>query len=232
MRESSFPSRFFRSRFRSSVSRQLTEVPEVYNHRMIRRKLIKVFVGSLLLVIPILFSPLIFAQREICDINPATSRVNFMFGDSNNGIRGTFHLEAGMLQFDPSDSYMSGFVVIAAETAKTGKHNLDKKVAEILDVSEYTDIYFVPRSYQGSIDPSGESDIQVSGILTLRDVTHYLTVAAHIKVDKTTCAAKVHFIVPYVNWGLKDPRPFIFRAAKDVQVDLTLVGKLSGAHGL
>jgi len=41
MRESSFPSRFFRSRFRSSVSRQLTEVPEVYNHRMIRRKLIK-----------------------------------------------------------------------------------------------------------------------------------------------------------------------------------------------
>jgi polyisoprenoid-binding protein YceI len=235
MKESFFPSHLSCSRLWRSVSRlnsTLQTIQIASDTPFQIRANHTVFGRSLLLVLSMLFSPSIFAQREICDINPAASRVSFVLGNSNHGIGGTFHLEAGVIQFDPTLSNISGFVVIAAETVKTGSGNLDKKAAETLDVSEYGNILFVPKSYQGSIGPSGESDIRVSGTLTLRGMPYNFTVPAQFNVDRTMCAAKVHFIIPYVKWGLKDPRIFIFRAAKEVQVNLTFSGKLSGAHGL
>ena len=48
-----------------------------------------------------------------------------------------------------------------------------------------------------------------------------------IHIDGANCTAKSHFIVPHVNWGLKNPSVFILKVAKEVDVNLTMVGKLS-----
>jgi hypothetical protein len=50
-----------------------------------------------------------------------------------------------------------------------------------------------------------------------------------VHIDGVHCVAKAHFTVPYVKWGLKDPSMFILKVAKDVDIDLTLTGNLSGA---
>jgi hypothetical protein len=49
----------------------------------------------------------------------------------------------------------------------------------------------------------------------------------HIEVEVLT--ARTRFTVPYVKWGLKDPSVFILKVAKDVDIDLTLIGKLTPA---
>src|ERR1039458_3627015 len=99
-------------------------------------------------------------------------------------------------------------------------------VTEVLDAPHFADISFAPKSYQGTIAPSGDSMIQVSGTFTLHGTPHELTVPMQVHIDGTTCTAKSHFSVPYVKWGLKDPSTFILRVGKEVIVDLTLVGSL------
>jgi hypothetical protein len=48
-----------------------------------------------------------------------------------------------------------------------------------------------------------------------------------IHIDGNNCTAKTHFTVPYVKWGLKDPSFFVLKVAKEVEIDLSLVGQLS-----
>jgi polyisoprenoid-binding protein YceI len=197
------------------------------------KKTMKTMALSLLFILSIICTSSMLAQRKTFNIDPNASAVKFRLGDSRHSVHGTFHLEAGVIQFNQGSPDISGFVVIAAETGKTSNSGRDKKmIAEILDVPEFTNILFVPKSYRGTITSSGDSDIQLIGIFTLRGTPHDLAIPMQMHIDGTTCIARTHFTIPYVKWGLKDPRIFIFRAAKEVQIDITLVGNLSPANGL
>ena len=48
-----------------------------------------------------------------------------------------------------------------------------------------------------------------------------------IHVDGTKATAKAQFVVPYVQWGLKNPSFLIWKAENDVAIDLNLVGQIS-----
>jgi len=85
----------------------------------------------------------------------------------------------------------------------------------------------VPESFTGNLLASGDSTIQLTGTFTLHGTPHDLTVPMQIHSDGTNLTAKTHFTVPYVQWGLKDPSIFILKVAKEVDIDLTLVGRIS-----
>jgi polyisoprenoid-binding protein YceI len=99
--------------------------------------------------------------------------------------------------------------------------------AQVLETSRFSDVTFAPQSYTGTLAPSGDSTLQVTGIFTLHGTPHPLTVPMQIHIDGSKCTAKTHFTVPYVDWGLKDPSWFVLKAAKQVDLDLTLTGSLS-----
>jgi polyisoprenoid-binding protein YceI len=94
-------------------------------------------------------------------------------------------------------------------------------------VARFAEVIFVPKSYQGTIAASGDSNVQVTGVFTLHGTPHDLTIPMQIHIDGATLTAKTHFTVPYVRWGLKDPSIFILKVAKEVDIDLTLAGSLS-----
>jgi polyisoprenoid-binding protein YceI len=183
---------------------------------------------SFLLAFPVLFASFAQAQQQTFTINPDSSNVGFTLGGSDHTTRGTFHIRNGSITFDRSSSKMSGSVVVEAGSGKTGNDKRDKKMGEqVLDAPHFGDITFTPASYQGRIASTGDSTIQVTGTFTLHGTPHPLTVPTQLHLDGANCTAKIRFIIPYVQWGLKDPSVFILRVAKEVDIDLNLTGHLS-----
>jgi hypothetical protein len=48
-----------------------------------------------------------------------------------------------------------------------------------------------------------------------------------VHLEGTNATAKARFVVPYVQWGLKNPSFMIWKADNDVAIDLNLVGTIS-----
>jgi polyisoprenoid-binding protein YceI len=119
-------------------------------------------------------------------------------------------------------------VVVFAGSCKTGNDSRDKKMnKDILRVEQYATVSFEPKSYTGVIAPSGDSNLQVTGIFTLLGTPHEITIPILVHLEGTAATAKAHFAVPYVQWGLKNPSFLVWKADNDVAIDLFLAGRLS-----
>ena len=189
----------------------------------------KVF-GKFVITLLLSFGALAFAQKQTMTLNPDASKVAFALKGTGHEVHGSFHVSKGSIGFDRSAPAMSGSIVVSALSGESGDKSRDKKMhSDVLNVDQYADVTFEPKSYQGTIAPSGDSSVQVSGVFTLHGTPHDITVPMQVHIDGTNVTAKGSFSVPYVKWGLKDPSIMILKVAKEVQVDLDLAGSLSPA---
>jgi polyisoprenoid-binding protein YceI len=168
------------------------------------------------------------AQRETFVVNPDASEVKMTLNTTHEVVNGTFHVQSGSIEFDRSSPGMSGSIAVAAGSGKTGNGSRDKKMyKDILKVEQYATVSFAPKTYAGTIAPSGDSNIQVTGVFTLLGTAHEITVPIVVHLDGAGATAKAHLVVPYVQWGLKNPSFLIWKAENDVAIDLNLVGTVS-----
>jgi polyisoprenoid-binding protein YceI len=175
-----------------------------------------------------LLAPVALAQQQTFIANPDASEVKMRLKTTREVVNGTFHIQSGSLEFDRNAVKMSGSVVVLAGSGKTGNGSRDKKMnKDILEVEQHATVSFEPKSYAGAISPSGDSTIQVTGIFTLLGTPHEITIPIFVHLEGTTATAKAHFVVPYIQWGLKDPSFLFWKADKDVAIDLLLTGRLS-----
>jgi polyisoprenoid-binding protein YceI len=180
------------------------------------------------LALAVMLAPAALAQHQTFAVNPETSEVKITLKTTHEVVNGAFHLQSGTVEFDHSTPKMSGSVVVLAGSGKTGNGSRDKKMnKEILQVEQHATVSFEPKSYAGVLAPSGDSTIQVTGIFTLLGAPHEITIPMLIHLEGTTATAKAHFVVPYIQWGLKDPSFLFWKADKDVAIDLVLPGRLS-----
>jgi polyisoprenoid-binding protein YceI len=188
----------------------------------------KMYAPALFLAIPLAIAPAALAQHQVFVVNSDTSQVAFALAGTGHHVQGTFHVQSGTIDFNPGAQKVSGSVVVAAGSGNSGEPSRDKKMnSDVLDTAHFTEVTFVLSSYSGTIAPSGDSTIQVSGIFTLHGTPHDLTVPMQIHIDGASLTTKGHFTVPYVKWGLKDPSIFVLKVAKEVDIDLTLNGHLT-----
>jgi polyisoprenoid-binding protein YceI len=180
------------------------------------------------LALAVILTPAAFAQHQTFVVNPDASEVKMTLNTTHEVVNGTFHVQSGSVEFDHGAPKMSGSIAVAAGSGKTGNGSRDKKMnKDILKVEQYATVSFEPKTYAGVIAPSGDSTVQVTGIFTLLGTPHEITVPMQVHLDGAGATAKAHFVVPYVQWGLKNPSFLIWKAEDDVAIDLSLVGAIS-----
>src|ERR1700739_2330756 len=178
--------------------------------------------------IAVILAPAVLAQHQVFAVNPDASEVRMTLNTTHEVVNGTFHIQSGSIAFDRSNAAMSGSVTVLAGSGKTGNDSRDKKMdKDILRVDQYTTVSFAPKTYTGTIAPSGDSTIQVNGVFTLLGNPHDLTIPIRIHMDGSKATVTAKFVIPYVQWGLKNPSFLFWKAENDVAIDLSLAGQLS-----
>jgi hypothetical protein len=168
------------------------------------------------------------AQHQTFAVNSDASEVKIKLNTTHEVVNGTFHVQSGSINFDRTASHISGIVIVAAGSGKTGNDSRDKKMnRDILKVDQFATVSFAPKTYAGTIAASGDSTIQVGGVFTLLGTPHDLTIPMQIQIDGSKATARAQFVVPYVQWGLKNPSFMFWKAENDVAVDLNVVGQVS-----
>jgi polyisoprenoid-binding protein YceI len=176
----------------------------------------------------VILAPAALAQHQTFAVNPDASEVKMKLNTSHEVVNGTFHIQSGSINFDRSASHISGIVIVEAGSGKTGNDSRDKKMnKDILRVDQFATVSFAPKAYSGTVAASGDSTIQVSGVFTLLGTAQDLTIPMQIHIDGSKATAKAQFVVPYVQWGLKNPSFLIWKAENDVAIDLNLIGQVS-----
>jgi YceI-like domain len=180
------------------------------------------------LALAVILGPAAHAQHQTFAVIPDASEVKMKLITTHEVVNGTFHIQSGSIEFDRGNPKMSGSVAVLAGSGKTGNDSRDKKMhKDILKVDQYTTVFFAPKTYSGTIAPSGDSTIQVGGVFTLLGNPHDLTIPMQIHMDGSKATARAQFVIPYVQWGLKNPSFLFWKTENDVAIELNLVGQVS-----
>jgi polyisoprenoid-binding protein YceI len=180
------------------------------------------------LALAAILAPVALAQHQTFAVNSDASEVKIKLNTTHEVVNGTFHVQSGSINFDRTASHISGMVIVAAGSGKTGNDSRDKKMnKDILKVDQFATVSFEPKTYTGTIAASGDSTVQVSGVFTLLGTPHDLTIPMQIHIDGSKATARAQFVVPYVQWGLKNPSFMFWKAENDVAVDLNVAGQVS-----
>ena len=181
-----------------------------------------------ILALAAILAPATLAQHQTFAVNPDASEVSIKLNTTHEVVNGTFHVQSGSIEFDRGGTKISGKVTVAAGSGKTGNDSRDKKMnKDILKVNQFATVSFAPKTYTGTIAALGDSTVQVSGVFTLLGTPHDLTIPMQIHIDGSKGTVKAQFVVPYVQWGLKNPSFLIWKAENDVAINLHLVGQVS-----
>jgi polyisoprenoid-binding protein YceI len=165
------------------------------------------------------------AQEVTLNFDPAQTTVDFTLGDVLHTVHGNFRLKTGQVRFDPATNSISGELVVDAPSGNSGSTGRDRKMhKEILQSVRYPEVTFRPDRVDGKVLASGRSAVQVHGMFGILGVEHEITVPAQVELAPDHWSLAVHFAVPYVKWGLKDPSTFILRVEKTVDIDLNARG--------
>ena len=167
------------------------------------------------------------AQEFSFHLDPAQSNVQFTLGDVLHTVHGTFRLKDSTVRLDPATGKASGAIIVDATSGNTQNDTRDRQMhKEVLESAKYPEIVFTLQSIQGNLPTIGSSDVKLSGVMRIHGNEHPLTVTVPVQVANGRASADVHFAVPNVQWGMKDPSTFVLRVSKEVQIDVHCIGSL------
>ncbi len=172
------------------------------------------------------------AQEFELTLDPAQSQVGFTLKAVLHTVHGTFRLTGGTVRFDPATGKADGTVVVDATSGNSGNESRDRKMhKEILESGKYPEITLTPVEISGHLDSQGESQVELRGIIRLHGSDHEMVIPMSVRISGNRLTVDGRFVIPYVEWGLRNPSTFLLRVDDRVEVEIHAVGRVSSPQG-
>jgi polyisoprenoid-binding protein YceI len=150
--------------------------------------------------------------------------VQFTLGGTLHTVHGSFKLKRGAIRFDPSTGKIGGEAVVDATSGESDNEGRDRRMHDnVLESARYPEIVFTPDRVEGVVARQGASQVEVHGIFRIHGAEHEVMLPVHVEMTLTADAratAKIHFTIPYVKWGLKNPSTLFLRVSDKVDIDI------------
>jgi polyisoprenoid-binding protein YceI len=194
----------------------------IHSGQTFRASCIALFVCLLLL------PSMVAAQQITVNLDPAQTKIQWTLEAVLHTVHGTFKLRSGSLTFDPQSGAASGEIIVDATSGESGNHSRDQKMhKEVLESQRYPAIIFSPTHVMGKVADRGTSNLQVQGVFHIHGANHDLTLSLPVEISGDTVKASTSFVVPYQDWGMKDPSTFFLKVEKTVSLSISSVGRIS-----
>ena len=186
---------------------------------------------GLLFVLAALSSADVCAQQvasEKLHLDPSATEVHFTLKDTLHTVRGSFHLKAGDIVFNPQSGEAEGLISVDAGSGSSGNDTRDGRMKrEFLEVTSFPVATFTPQKVSGFNPAASSQKISVAGTMTLHGGSHPMTLEFTVTQEGTATTATARFAIPYVDWGIKNPSiPFV-KVEKEVTMDIVAKGTLT-----
>jgi polyisoprenoid-binding protein YceI len=133
-----------------------------------------------------------------------------------------------MIRFNPETGAADGMLVVDARSGESASSARDKRMHQIVLESErYPTITFVPNHVSGDFDLKGDHSVIVDGVFRLHGSDHPLQLHVQLHPEQDGIRANTQFVVPYVQWGIKDPSTFVLRVNKTVDVNVESTARVA-----
>ncbi len=166
-------------------------------------------------------SLLLFAIALSLDLDPAKTDIQFTLHDVLHTVHGIFKLKKGSITFDPDSGRASGEIVVDVTSGASGSDTRDSRMhREILESQRYPEATFTPDHVDGKLAEQGSSQVNVHGVFKLHGNDHDLTLHFQVGQAGGQYTASTHFVIPYVQWGMKNPSNFLLKVDKTVDMDI------------
>jgi polyisoprenoid-binding protein YceI len=153
----------------------------------------------------------------VLELNPAQTEINFTLPDVLHTVHGAFQLKSGFIRFDPSTGKASGAVIVDVTSGASGSPARDRKMhKEILESRRYPEAVFTPERVEGRFSAEGVAELQVHGLFKIHGGEHEMSFQTRVETKGDQLVANMHAILPYVQWGMKNPSTFILRVSDKV----------------
>ncbi len=167
------------------------------------------------------------AQEMAVQLDPVLSHVDFVLGDVLHTVHGDFHLKDGFLRFDAQNGAASGQLTVDATTGESGSKGRDRKMhQQVLESAKYPDITFQPQRVIGKVPGQSTSQMELVGLMTMHGQTHAMTATGPVQINGDQVSADLRFVVPYQQWGMKNPSTLFLRVSDTVEITIHAVGRL------
>ena len=184
--------------------------------------------SSIVILVTLAFASSVAAQEQSFTLDAAKTTVSFTLDATLHGVHGTFKAKGGTIHFDPKSGAASGKILVDATSAESGNDGRDHKMhKEILESEKYPEISFSPTHITGTVSPG--STIRLEGVFHIHGANHPMSLSVPLETNGDALSAKLHFEVPYVTWGMKNPSTFVLRVGKEVSIDIVATGHLTAS---